>query len=654
MSHSRHRHLCSFIWVEKTILLVLIASTALSGCGTPTPTSQPTPTDAPTPTPLPPPAPPSPTPAPPPVSPGRLPRIYIAIDESTSIKNDCDANYYRYKVPLFLLNVVKSLGDKFKPIDSSSTPNLMLAEAAGVRAANPPIRLVSGNQTIDEIKRLLEIKEQRSFENHPFLPFLTTYTQNLSQSPNSVLFFFTDGDFTGLSSVNPKVLADQVKQQFKKIHTDFPNAKMYVFLLCAGRFENALPGSDYSVIKQTWDDINAYKYATVYGLDQDKMIPNDSETGTFLKHLLDTVFRDQGLHENSDPSPESRWGWGFLNQATDKLLYVYPPTVRLKFDSVSFDENATRPVVLLDGQELNKSFVPPAKECGLHELRITNPPPLTFYWWEADTPQFSLEKVSWHLVDGLKSLQSTNFLSPPVFYNRYLTAINTNIVLKSSWDHTDLPTTNPLLNYKNCMKFQARVNDGEWKDMTPSGDFRLANPSADKPASPVNVEYRSVWKGANNNIVTASVSSPDEEWALYYPQYKSSKIINKSFTESDNIQFKLFFDFLANNYYSPFGNYKANLEFTGFNCPSSINRFNPELTREQDAIVVTLIPDSIDKGAKWVNCKNLEVSWETTLPTGKGWVDPEKLKIACVLHWRNDSAANGIQLDSIECKQGGE
>jgi len=533
----------------------------------------------------------------------------------------------------------------------------MLAEAAGVRAANPPIRLVSGNQTIDEIKRLLEIKEQRSFENHPFLPFLTTYKQilttykqNLSESPKSVLFFFTDGDFTGLSSVNPKVLADQVKQQFKEIHTNFPNAKMYIFLLCAGRFKDAPPGSDNSVIKQTWDDINAYKYATVYGLDQDNMIPNDSETGTFLKHLLDTVFRDQGLPENSDPSPESRWGWGFLNQATDKLLYVYAPTVRLKFDSVSFDENATRPVVLLDGQELDKSFVPPAKECGLHELRITNPPPLTFYWWEADTPQFLLEKVSWHLVDGLKSLQSTNFLSPPVFYNRYLTAINTNIVLKSSWDHTDLP----LLNYKNCMKFQARVNDGEWKDMTPSGDFRLANPSADKPASPVNVEYRSVWKGANNNIVTASVSSPDEEWALYYPQYKSSKIINKSFTESDNIQFKLFFDFLANNYYSPFGNYKANLEFTGFNCPSSINRFNPKLTQEQDAIVVTLIPDSIDKGAKWVNCKNLEVSWETTLPTGKGWVDPEKLKIACVLHWRNDSAANGIQLDSIECKQGGE
>jgi len=611
---------------------------------TDTPTSTPTPSPTPSPTHTQVPLPPHP--------------INIAIDESTSVNAGCDTNYYRYTVPLFLLNVVKSLGDKFKPLDDSPTHNLMLAEDAG---ANPPIRLVSGDQTIDEIKGRIEKK--RSFENHPFIPVLNTYKNNLSQSPESTLLFFTDGDFTGLSSVNPKTLADDVMRQFRDIHTEFPNAKMYVFLLCAGRFKNALPDNDYPVIKQTWDDISAYKYATVYGLGQDKMIPNDSETGVFLKQLLDTVFRDQGLPENSDPSPESSWGWGFLNQGPDRFLYVYPPTVRLKLDSVSFDKNATPPSVLLDGKELDRSFVPPAKECGLHELRITDPPPLTFYWWEADTPQFSLEKVSWRLADGLKNLQATAFLSPPVmFYNSYLTTINTNIALKSSWDHIDLPTTNPLLNYKNCMKFQAHVNDGEWNDMTPSGDFLLANPSPDKPASPVNVEYQSVWKGVNKiNIVTASVLSPGEEWALYYPQYiPSISIIDNASFVNLNIKFTLAFNFLADSYYPNGSNYQANPGFTDPDCPVDPvggpvpYGFNWELTPQQGAIV-TLIPAGKDKGAKWVNCKNFEVGWTTTLSTGEGWVGPGKLKIACVLHWHNDdNIADGVYLDSIECKQGEE
>ena len=646
----------------RLIKLIILTSLLISSCSG----QEPPKTQAPViskPTATSPTLPPMPT-STPTLVPLQLPLIYIAIDESTSMKkDDCDTNYYRYKVPSFLLNVVKSLGDEFKPVDGSPTPNLMLAEGGGgIVAANPPIRLVSGDQAADEIKNLL--KGPRSFENHPFIPVLNTYKSNLSQSPRSVLFFFTDGDFTGLSSViNPKTLANDVERRFRNIHTEFPDAKMYIFLLCAGRFKNASPSSDYPDIKQTWDDISTYKYATVYGLGQDKMIPNDSETGVFLKQLLDTVFRDQGLPENSDPSPESSWGWGFLNQGPDRFLYVYPPTVRLKLDSVSFDKNATPPSVLLDGKELDRSFVPPAKECGLHELRITDPPPLTFYWWEADTPQFSLEKVSWRLADGLKNLQATAFLSPPVmFYNSYLTTINTNIALKSSWDHIDLPTTNPLLNYKNCMKFQAHVNDGEWNDMTPSGDFLLANPSPDKPASPVNVEYQSVWKGVNNiNIVTASVLSPGEEWALYYPQYiPSISIIDNASFVNLNIKFTLAFNFLADSYYPNGSNYQANPGFTDPDCPVDPvggpvpYGFNWELTPQQGAIV-TLIPAGKDKGAKWVNCKNFEVGWTTTLSTGEGWVGPGKLKIACVLHWHNDdNIADGVYLDSIECKQGEE
>jgi len=597
---------------------------------TDTPTSTPTPSPTPSPTHTQVPLPPHP--------------INIAIDESTSVNAGCDTNYYRYTVPLFLLNVVKSLGDKFKPLDDSPTHNLMLAEDAG---ANPPIRLVSGDQTIDEIKGRIEKK--RSFENHPFIPVLNTYKNNLSQSPESTLLFFTDGDFTGLSSVNPKTLADDVMRQFRDIHTEFPNAKMYVFLLCAGRFKNALPDNDYPVIKQTWDDISAYKYATVYGLGQDKMIPNDSETGVFLKQLLDTVFRDQGLPENSDPSPESSWGWGFLNQGPDRFLYVYPPTVRLKLDLVSFDENATHPFVLLDGQVLDRSFVPPAKECGLHELRITNPPPLTFYWWQADVPQFSLEILSWQPnVPGFPLFTS----SPIVFYNGFSSSINAKIVLKSLWDGSILPTTNSLLNYSKCMTFQARVNGGEWVDKDPSGKFILANPLPDRPNALTDVGYRSIWDG---EIETDSHFSSAQ--VRYFPEYKSRRIDSSSFDSASNVRFVLTFNFLSDNYYPPDGNYQPNSGFTDTGCPRSPGGppirygFNWDLDSFRREATVELFPNNQVQVEEWKKCTHFEINWTSSLPIKEGWIDPDKIRVTCELHWSNNDTA-GVILDSIECQQG--
>ena len=632
----------------RLIKLIILTSLLISSCSG----QEPPKTQAPViskPTATSPTLPPMPT-STPTLVPLQLPLIYIAIDESTSMKkDDCDTNYYRYKVPSFLLNVVKSLGDEFKPVDGSPTPNLMLAEGGGgIVAANPPIRLVSGDQAADEIKNLL--KGPRSFENHPFIPVLNTYKSNLSQSPRSVLFFFTDGDFTGLSSViNPKTLANDVERRFRNIHTEFPDAKMYIFLLCAGRFKNASPSSDYPDIKQTWDDISTYKYATVYGLDQDKMMPNDSETGTFLKQLLDTVFRDQGLPENSDPSPESSWGWGFLNQGPDRFLYVYPPTVRLKLDLVSFDENATHPFVLLDGQVLDRSFVPPAKECGLHELRITNPPPLTFYWWQADVPQFSLEILSWQPnVPGFPLFTS----SPIVFYNGFSSSINAKIVLKSLWDGSILPTTNSLLNYSKCMTFQARVNGGEWVDKDPSGKFILANPLPDRPNALTDVGYRSIWDG---EIETDSHFSSAQ--VRYFPEYKSRRIDSSSFDSASNVRFVLTFNFLSDNYYPPDGNYQPNSGFTDTGCPRSPGGppirygFNWDLDSFRREATVELFPNNQVQVEEWKKCTHFEINWTSSLPIKEGWIDPDKIRVTCELHWSNNDTA-GVILDSIECQQG--
>ena len=111
MSHSRRRHLCSFIWVGMSTSFVLIASIILSGCGTPTPTSQPNPTES-TPTPSPS---PSPSPTPPPGSIGNpplsLPDMYFVIDESESMMakdpagEPCDLGLLRYDIPLFMARI---------------------------------------------------------------------------------------------------------------------------------------------------------------------------------------------------------------------------------------------------------------------------------------------------------------------------------------------------------------------------------------------------------------------------------------------------------------------------------------------------------------------------------------------------------------------
>jgi len=61
MSHSRRGHLYSFTRVGKSVLLVLIASIVLSGCGTPTP----------------PPPPPPPTPNPPPSASNPMPLVPV-------------------------------------------------------------------------------------------------------------------------------------------------------------------------------------------------------------------------------------------------------------------------------------------------------------------------------------------------------------------------------------------------------------------------------------------------------------------------------------------------------------------------------------------------------------------------------------------------
>ncbi|MDP1614596.1 MAG: hypothetical protein Q8L68_02255 [Methylococcales bacterium] len=587
--------------------------------------------------------------APPSISPGSLPLppIYIAIDESTSMKKDnCDVNYYRYKVPSFLLNVVKSLGDEFKPIDGSPTPNLMLME--GAKSTDRP-RLVSGDDAIIKIKTLIEVKDQRSFENHPFIPVLDEYKSNLSQSSQSILFFFTDGDFTGLKSVNPKTLANDVIRQFRDIHTEFPNAKIHIFIMCAGRFENALSGIDYSDIKDTWKYISTSEYATVHGLglDQDKMISNDSEKGTFLKQLLETVFRDQGWPENSDPSPENNWGWGFQNQEIDRFVYLYPPTVRLKYDMVSFDENAAHPSVLLDGSVLDRSFVPPAKECGLHEFRITNSPPLTFYWWQADIPQFSLENLSWQLDDPRFSLAPAS--SPIVFYNEYPSSINVNIVLKSMWDKSILPNTSSLLNYSQCMTFQARVNGGDWTDMDSSGKFILANHLRGSPNELINIEYRSMWdEEIQTNVHTSSAQ------ARYFPEYRSGSM-NSNLFGASNVKFMLAFDFLAEDYYPQGHGYHSNSRFTDDDCQNNSPGSGPithgftwdiESSR-QEATVELFLQGKVEE---WKKCENFEINHTSNLPAGVGWIDPDKIKVMCKLNWSKDTT--GVMLDSIECRQG--
>ena len=82
MSHSRRGHLYSFTWVGKSVLLVLIALTVLSGCGTPPP-----PPPTPTPTPNPPPSASNPMPLVPVVNSPNIggTQIWFLLDNSGSV-----------------------------------------------------------------------------------------------------------------------------------------------------------------------------------------------------------------------------------------------------------------------------------------------------------------------------------------------------------------------------------------------------------------------------------------------------------------------------------------------------------------------------------------------------------------------------------------
>ena len=659
MSHSRRRHLCSFIWVGMSTSFVLIASIILSGCGTPTPTSQPNPTESP-PT-------PSPSPTPPPGSTGNpplsLPDMYFVIDESESMMakdpagEPCDLAGLRYDIPLFMARILKNWGNqgiandpniyllleeeqKTAQIPSPITPDLMIEKLQN-RLSNPP----KGNPPKGDVQPFDAAK------NPDALQAIFDAAKD-----NDYVFLFTDGDFRKSRPLDDPYNSDANSTSVKVaglFENNRQHPKTFAFLLCTRRIES----QENWFITRTWEDLedlDENQQVIAYGLESPDLSDKEILGDSISKMLSDWL----GDWNNRSENGYVTHGWGWLNNGNLSTIgNITPDLLRLRYGAISFDTGILTTKVQVDGNPIPEldtgfpehidDFFPPTGQCHPHSLEFDQSALIdhTFYWWWGDVPKLFAETTQ-----------------PFVLYNNESKNYSFSVRVGSSLMESEFLKPNDLNEFSRCLEFQVVLGNNPFplkyqEDETLllenlSNPFPNENQPLPNGNGIVPLTVQGVWYSDGQQLFSLPIQSEETAKIRYYPVIGNRVPLSVTPTPSGSQEIKLQIplDFFEEKYYPPsiFGeqsSWQPTVKFDGGGCPLGLTTpvrppylptpgglapiFDVKIIQVgESGLEITIIMDSIDNLKK---CDKLTLSWDKW-PNGiEDLQAPPKIELTCTL-----------------------
>lgn len=607
-----------------------------------------------------------------PPAPLTFPDMYIVIDESGSMiekeatGSTCDPQKLRYKIPLFMASILKSLesaglaqppniylflkDEQKKPKETVSITPSAMVDTLKFRYENPPEGIT---------KQPFELESEQS-------PDTLEYVINNAKEGDLVLLL-TDGDFrkNRPKDENAEKTGEEVEELFASKNK---NISPIIFLLCSRRIK------DQDFYRDVWGDIQEYEQAVIYGHDVDDFSDKkklDDAVGKLLVSWLGFWKSEQvGKY------PLRGWGWReFISDAdsnSDLIDNLPPNLIRVGYRAVSF-EYPSQDVSITAQVDQNivtwqdnmfptqvDNFIPPAANCGRHTLDFdeSSISEGTFYWWWADIPELSASaEIDLGLINDI----------PVDDYS-------INIMAQSSLTKGEFLKPGDLDKYFICLgklwlgmeqkyfPLQYESNVGTGTDI----GGRLVLDNIKNPF--VNEEYPvpnvygvipltllGEWYENNSQgTMTLPIQSTSFAKIRYFPVYLGLKEVASmeggTFSElsgaSQTFNITIRLDYIGDKYYPPqiFENYrwKPTIYFEGASCPPGLTKHikppyppigGQSLNSDVAVIIVSGTELRInirnDSAGMVGNCEKLTLNWEEWPENDWPSPNPNPLFVEC-------------------------